>query len=296
MNIHTPLFDLVSTMPFQTILHIALAFVIAGIWISFASLAGERLGSRLGGLIANLPSNILVSLLFMGLTQGPDYAAKAAGSVPVGMAVDTLFLLAVVAALRWGLVPALAAGLAAWFAAAALAVALPPLPPIWSIVLYALVCAASFSLVDLALKVRSAPLRGPKKAVPFKSATILVRALFAGAIVALAVAAAQVAPPYLTGIVAVFPAVLLSTMTILTRAQGKDFARATGKVLILSSSNIIVYGVAVAAFFPAAPPSSPASRRIPPPSSQGNPRSSRRCSPAAWASSHQATSVSPAVR
>jgi hypothetical protein len=39
-------------------------------------------------------------------------------------------------------------------------------------------------------------------------------------------------------------------MAILTRTQGRYFARETGKVLILSSSNIIVYGVAVALLFP----------------------------------------------
>ena len=237
-------------MAFDTILRIALAFVIAGLWISLATLAGERLGSRLGGLIANLPSNILVSLLFMALTRGPEYASQAAGSIPVGMAVDTLFLLAVVATLKRGLVPALVAGLVAWFAAAALAASLPPLSPLMSILLYVAVCALCFAIADLALKVRSVP----KKPVPFKPATIFVRALFAGTIVALAVAAAQVAPPYLIGIISVFPAVLLSTMTILTRAQGPDFARATGKVLILSSSNIIVYGLAVALLFPAIGP------------------------------------------
>jgi Na+-translocating ferredoxin:NAD+ oxidoreductase RnfD subunit len=233
-------------MTFDVILHISLAFIVAGLWISLSTIAGERLGSRLGGLFANLPSNILVSLLFMALTRGPDYAAKAAGSVPVGMVVDTLFLLAVVAALRWGLVAALVAGLAAWFAGAALAVALPPLSPLWSIVLYVSVCAASFAVADFALKVRAVP----KKAVPFRPSTILVRAIFAGTIVAGAVIAAQIAPPYLTGIVAVFPAVLLSTMAILTRTQGRYFARETGKVLILSSSNIIVYGVVVALLFP----------------------------------------------
>jgi hypothetical protein len=246
MNIHTAQIDLLSGMSLDTILHIALAFVVAGLWISLASLAGERLGSRLGGLIANLPSNILVSLLFMSLTRGPSYAAQTAGSIPVGMAVDTLFLLALVAVLPRGLVPALAAGLAAWLGSALIAVLLPPLLPPWSVLLYALVCAASFSVAELAFKVRAVP----KKSVAFKPSTILVRALFAGTIVAGAVAAAQVAPPYLTGIVSVFPAVLLSTMTILTRSQGRDFARETGKVLILSSSNIIVYGIAVTLFFP----------------------------------------------
>jgi hypothetical protein len=237
-------------MQSETIIHIVLAFVIAGLWISLASLAGERLGSRLGGLIANLPSNIVVSLLFMSITRGPAYAAQAAGSVPVGMAVDTVFLLALVAALRWGLLPALAAGLLAWFAAAAVALALPPLSPAWSVILYFVVCAASFAVADLALKVRAVA----KKSAPFNPWTILVRALFAGTIVALAVAAAQFAPPYLTGIVSVFPAVLLSTMTILARAQGRDFARATGKVLILSSSNIIVYGITVSLLFPVVGP------------------------------------------
>ena len=246
MNIHSGFFELVSVMTFDTILHVLLAFVVAGLWISLATLAGERLGSRLGGLIANLTSNILVSLLFMALTRGTDYASQAAASVPVGMAVDTLFLLALVAALRWDLAPALAAGLAVWLAAAALAVALPPLAPPWPILLYALVCAAAFAVAERGLKVRAVP----RKAVPFRPATILVRALFAGTIVALAVVAAQLVPPYVTGIVGVFPAVLLSTMTILTKAQGRDFARATGKVLILSSSNIIVYGVAVAILFP----------------------------------------------
>jgi len=48
-----------------------------------------------------------------------------------------------------------------------------------------------------------------------------------------------------------FPAVLLSTMVILIINQGIPFARATGKILILSSSNIIVYGIVVYFTFPA---------------------------------------------
>jgi hypothetical protein len=237
-------------MNFETFGRIVLAFVVAGSWISLSTLAGERLGTRLGGLIANLPSNILVSLLFIALTKGTDYAAKAAGSVPVGMTVDTVFLLAFVAALGRGLLAGLAAGLGAWLAVAALVLALPPLATAWAILLYVLVCAASFLAADRGLRVESVA----KKAVPFKVSTVLVRALFAGTIVAGAVAAAQVAPAYMTGVLAVFPAVLLSTMTILTRAQGRSFARATGKVLIVSSSNIIVYGAAVALLYPAIGP------------------------------------------
>jgi hypothetical protein len=228
------------------LLRIVLAFAVAGTWISLSTIAGERLGTRLGGLIANLPSNILVSLLFIAMTKGDSYAAQAALSVPVGMTVDTLFLLALVAALGRGLLAGLAAGLGAWIAAALIFLALPPLGAVWGIALYAIVCAGSFLAADRIPGARSVP----KKAVPFRPSSVLVRALFAGTIVALAVAIAQVAPPYMTGVLAVFPAVLLSTMTILARAQGLPFARATGKVLILSSSNIIVYALAVALLFP----------------------------------------------
>jgi len=228
------------------VLRIALAFVVAGTWISAATLAGERLGTRIGGLIANLPSNILVSLLFISMTRGTDYAVEAAGSVPIGMAVDTIFLLVVVAALKSGLKLALPLGLATWAAAAALFLALPPLGVVAGIVLYAVVCAACFAIAEWGLGIKAVE----KTKAPFRLSVMATRAFFAGSIVAGAVALSQIAPPYMTGILATFPAVLLSTMMILTKAQGGDFARATGKVLILSSSNIIVYSTAAMVFFP----------------------------------------------
>ena len=233
-------------MDASTVVRIALSFVIAGTWISFATMAGERLGTKLGGLVTNLPSNILVSLLFMALTKGPNYAAAASGSVPVGMAVDTLFLLAFIAFLPRGTFAGLLAALFAWLIAAVIAIALPPLSLGAGVALYLGVCAAAFAIVELGLRVRAVP----KRKVPFRVSTVFVRALFAGSIVACAVVAAQFAPPYATGILATFPAVLLSTMVILIRGQGPDFARATGKVLIVSSSNIIVYALGVWFLFP----------------------------------------------
>ncbi|MCU0614911.1 MAG: hypothetical protein MUD09_07470 [Desulfobacterales bacterium] len=79
---------------------------------------------------------------------------------------------------------------------------------------------------------------------------IMLRALFAGALVAGVILAARVVPPYWVGILATFPAVLLPTMIILTRNQNAAFARATGKILVLSSTNIVVFGVAVYYTFP----------------------------------------------
>jgi hypothetical protein len=39
-------------------------------------------------------------------------------------------------------------------------------------------------------------------------------------------------------------------MIILARNQNNEFARATGKILILSSSNIVIYGLAVFVTYP----------------------------------------------
>ena len=68
--------------------------------------------------------------------------------------------------------------------------------------------------------------------------------------VAGAVAIAQVAPPYMTGVLATFPAALSSTMVIISLSQGILFAQATGKIILLSSTNIIVYAALVALSFP----------------------------------------------
>jgi hypothetical protein len=56
--------------------------------------------------------------------------------------------------------------------------------------------------------------------------------------------------PWWTGICSTFPAVMLSSMCILTVVQGPDFARATGKVMLIASTNILVYAAGVALTYP----------------------------------------------
>ncbi len=226
---------------------IALSFAIAGAWIAGATLLGERLGSRKAGLIANLPSNLLISLLFMSLTKGSRYASAATAGVPIGMMIDTVFLAVFILLLRSGPWKALVASLAAWAAVAVLVLAvLPPIGFGLSILVYLIVAAILFLFVDARLGKE----RIEKKSVPFSWRAVALRAFFAGSVVAGAVAVAQVAPPYMTGVLATFPAVLTSTMVILTMSQGVAFAQAAGKVMILSSANIILYSTCAGFLFP----------------------------------------------
>ena len=229
------------------ITRIALSFVIAGLWISAATLAGERLGARRAGLIANLPSNILISLIFVALTRGPDYAVGLTAGVPMGMLIDTIFLVVFMFALRFGLWPALGMALLSWVLSALFVIRLLPPLGFWTAAAVYLVVALLLFRLATALLPPTTP---EKKPVQFSWKILGLRAFFAGGVVAGAVSVAQVAPPYMTGILATFPAVLSSTMVILTLSQGADFARATGRILILSSTNIVVYAAVAGLLFP----------------------------------------------
>lgn len=229
------------------ITRILLSFFIAGTWIAGTTLLGERLGSRKAGLIANLPSNILISLLFMAATKGTDYAAAATAGVPMGMTIDTIFLAVLILTLHLGIWKALALALCSWAVTAFFVVSfLPSLSYAVSSLVFVIVALILFLIVSARIKGEHAE----RKPVKFSWLVVAIRAFFAGSVVATAVALAQFAPPYMTGVLATFPAVLTSSMVILTRSQGPVFARAAGRIMILSSSNIIVYACFAGLLFP----------------------------------------------
>jgi len=222
-----------------------LSFLIAGVWISFATLAGEKFGSRLGGLITNLPSNIVVSLLFIALTKGASFAAETASSVPLGMAISVTFVVVFSALLPLGIFPSIVGSLSVWFVLGYFGSSIR-IGPMESLMIYMGVCVGGFLFMEFILGIRSVP----KRKIHYNLKNQILRALFAGSVVAGAVLIAQVSPPQVTGIAASFPAVMLSTLTILYLSQGMEFSRATAKILVLSSSNIIVYVYATAYLYP----------------------------------------------
>jgi hypothetical protein len=145
-----------------------------------------------------------------------------------------------------GILKAIPISLATWAGCAWLAFALPPISFWGGIGLFIALALGCFLVAELVMGIRSVP----KQPKPFNPLAFGLRAVFAGTVVAGAVAASTFAPPYLTGILATFPAVLLSTMSILTLSQGPAFSRGAGKIMLISSSNIIVYAFCVQASFP----------------------------------------------
>ncbi len=228
------------------LLQILLAFLLAGSFIALLTLLAERFGSTIGGLIANLPSNILITMIFISLTQGNDFMQQMIPAIPVGLLIDTFFLLVFVLLLRNGLITAMAGSLTTWLALALTANHIPSHLLWMNAGIYLGVTFAVWLWVEHRLTIPAMGRSGKR----YTPGQMTIRAVFAGTIVGGVVAISHFVPAYLTGIVSTFPAVLFSSMVILAVNQGKEFARATGKVMILSTTNIAIYAISVYYTFP----------------------------------------------
>jgi len=228
------------------IVRIIISFFIAGFWIAVATLLAERLGSKIGGLITNLPSNILISLLFIAMINDTSYVIHAVPTIAIGMTINTLFLFCFISILQYGLVTAAIISLLVWFVFALIAMFLNCNNLFFNVIFYIIVTLIVFIILEKLIKIPSVN----KSAKKYTKTQMLLRALFAGSVVSSVIIISKFFNPYVVGIFSTFPAVLLSTMIILEINQSKAFAQATGKVLVLSSSNIIVYGLAVYFSYP----------------------------------------------
>jgi hypothetical protein len=227
-------------------LRVALAFTLAGSFIALLTLLAERFGSTIGGLIANLPSNILITMIFISLTQGNDFIHQMVPAIPLGLLINTFFLLVFVLLMRFSLAVAIAGSLATWLCLAVAAGSVQ-LTNLW---INALIYLVVTFLVWLWTEHRAGIPDLGRSGKRYTPAQMTARAVFAGSIVGGVVAIAHFVPAYLTGIVSTFPAVLFSTVVILAVSQGKAFAMATGKVMILSLTNILIFVLSVYYTFP----------------------------------------------
>ncbi|MFH1297213.1 MAG: DUF3147 family protein [Bacteroidota bacterium] len=227
-------------------IQVLLSFVIAGSWIAVLTLLAERFGSKIGGLIANLPSNILIALIFISLTQGVGFVREMIPAIPIGMMIDSIFLVVFVLLLRYNLLVSILGSLGSWLVLAVIANRIQ-LELLWiNVAIYFGVTILAFLFVEYGWKIPAVGKSGKK----YTAGQMAIRAAFAGGIVGGVVLISHFVPAYLTGIVSAFPAVLFSSMVILAVNQGKAFAQATGKVMILSSSNIVVYVLGVYFTYP----------------------------------------------
>jgi hypothetical protein len=224
-----------------------LSFAIAAAWVSMSTVVAERLGTRAGGVVATLPSTLVVALYFIAVEQGTGFATRVAWAVPAEMGINSVFLALFVTFSGKGLVRALAAAFAGWAALSAVLFLADPHGMVLPLLAFAGLVAAS----AVWLRARHPYRQEAGSHISYTPREIVLRGLFAGAVISLAIVGSRLAGPVLGAILAVFPVIFTSTMVILYLRQGPSFTGATGTTMILGSVNVVAFAVVAAFTLPA---------------------------------------------
>ncbi|MFC1912137.1 DUF3147 family protein [Chloroflexota bacterium] len=221
---------------------LGLSFIIGGAWVTFATIAAERLGTKIGGIIAGAPSMISIALFFIGWTQTPSFASQATTIIPITMGINTLFVIIYVVLSRFNFYLSILTSLIFWFTLTLLLVFLKFDNFICSIVVYIACLAFSYYILEKRMRIKSET----QKNIQYSLLQLIFRISLSGGIITLAVLMAEVGGPLFGGAFSAFPAVVLSIIILTYFAQGKSFSSATLKVMVLGGGiSLVIYAVVV---------------------------------------------------
>jgi len=227
-------------------LSVVLSFILTAVWVTIATVVTERMGTKVGAVVITLPSSAVIAFYFIAVEQGAEFAAQAAVVVPAEMGINVVFLGLFVAMSRRGLPVALAASLGGWTVLSA-GLYMANIGDLWIswAVFLALIAGTSVWL-------RSSHhfSQQPGKNLQYTAGELAFRGLFAGLMISLSVVGAAVGGPAVAGILSVFPAIFTSTMVILYLRQGREFTGAVGTVMVVSSTNVVVYTTVIHFAYP----------------------------------------------
>jgi hypothetical protein len=194
--------DLLFILSLLTKMAVTAAFVVG------ATFLAERAGPVVGGMVATLPIAAGPAYIFLALDHGPNFIADSALSSLVVNAANCVFAFTyTLLAQRRGLALSVLPALVAWVAFASLSRALP-----WTTT-----TAVAFNAVVLAvcLAIGNRLRHAPMPLVTRRWYDVPLRAVMVALLIATVVGLSARVGPTITGILAVFPIVLLSLMLIL---------------------------------------------------------------------------------
>jgi uncharacterized membrane protein (GlpM family) len=214
------------------ILHLILAFIVGGAWVSSATLIAERYGSALGGLVGGLPAISIVSFLFIGLNQSPETASQATIVFPLALSFTMSFLLVYALVAKRGFPVAFLSALIVWVSLSAIIAFLNLRNLFFSVGVFLSV--ASFYFYILKVRMKLPHIGGAQLVYSLPQAAF--RAVVGGSIIALAVLLSQLGGPEVGGIASSFPAIFSLTLFFSYRTRGMELSRALTKPLLVSAS------------------------------------------------------------
>lgn len=229
-------------------LRVTAAFIVGGLWVSVTTIVAEKFGSKIGGFLGGLPSTVVVSFLFIGLTQPMETVVRATDAFPLVYSVTGFFLLIVAFMVKRGIGLAIVAALVAWGLLQGLIIKSGFHQLQIAFVVWVIVLLSTVFIFERRMKLLS----HGRGAMTYTVGQVTIRAMFSGLVVAGAVVASRLGGPIYGGIFSSFPAMFISTLVIAARSRGWEFAQSLTKPLFVSGMiTVVSYAIAVRYSYPA---------------------------------------------
>lgn len=216
------------------IFKVFLSLIIGILFVIISTNIAERISGKLGGLIVGLPSTAVISLLFVGLTQGIQAALISSMMVPFSSGLYCFFFVAYLLLTKKGFKFGLIISLIVWFFFAFIAANFPPKNLNESILIGTILIMSTIIWAVKKIKINH-------KLIPEKitSSPVWLKALLTGIIISSIVLISKIAGPRWGGIFATFPALTISTILITVKSGGLEFTRLIAKNILISTTTTI---------------------------------------------------------
>jgi hypothetical protein len=215
---------------------LAVKMILTAAAVVAVSVAVERSGAFVGALISALPTSVGAAYVILALEQPPEFiAASATGTVAITAAVSVFALIYTALAQRHRLIVSLGGATIVWFALVYLFREFQ-----WTPLGAAAACAVVFAVtIPLSWRYRAA---GESKEFVRHWFEIPLRALAVAVVVAAVTAASSTIGAFASGMLALFPIIMGSSIVIIhTRVGGKAAAS------MAAHAQVFLIGIALGA-------------------------------------------------
>ncbi len=233
------------------LLQVAVSFVIGGSLVAFLSLVAEKVSDNYAGMVLSLPSTVAISFFFFSLIFSPYRIPVIVPSVIVSLGgmlvlIVTYLYLSKLRLRSTASIILCAVGSIIIWTAFSIPIAITKFSNYpFSILIYVAIVSVAYGLIKL----------GTKKAINGSRLTYsliqkLIRAIFAGVIIALAVLLSKKAGIFWGGIFSVFPAAFLSTLIIYHWHYDSEFLFQISKKIPIGSLILFSFIISAKYIFP----------------------------------------------
>jgi len=211
------------------------------------SIIAERVSPRAAGILSGYPLGTAISLFFIGLEQGADFAGASAVYAVAGMAALLTFFycyyLVSARARRYAILTASLAALTGFLVVGGLlkGIALPP----WACILIAAVAILGFRALFETIpdtRITEKIRLGPR--------VLLFRASLAALIILGIIGAANLLPPSWAGLFSAFPSTVFPLVLIIHGTYGRERAHTIIKNLPTGLWSLVLYTLAISFAYP----------------------------------------------